>query len=50
MIKAHSIAMPSRPLSDPKFKPIQSAQYTVADLKRTWRKARLIQRMVKGAQ
>jgi len=49
MIKAHSIALPSRSLADPKFKPVQSAQYTVADLRRTWRRARLINRMVKGA-
>ena len=48
-IKSHSIALPSRSLADPKFKPVQSAQYTVADLRRTWRRARLINRMVKGA-
>lgn len=49
MIKAHSIALPSRSLSDPKFKPVHSTQYTAAALRRTWRKARLINRMVKGA-
>jgi hypothetical protein len=47
MIKAHSIAYPSRSTKDPKFRTVHSSKYTVADLKRTWRKARLIQRMVK---
>jgi hypothetical protein len=48
-IKAHSIALPSRESSDPKFRVVRSENYTVADLRRTWRRARLINRMVKGA-
>lgn len=47
-IKAHSIALPSRSLADPKFKPVPAAAYTAKHLRRTWRKARLINRMVKG--
>ena len=48
-IKSHSIALPSRSLADPKFKPVHSSQYTTEALRRTWRRARLINRMVKGA-
>lgn len=49
-IKAHSVAIPSRSLADPKFKPVSASKYTAKDLRRTWRKARLINRMVKGEQ
>jgi hypothetical protein len=50
MIKAHSTAIPSRSLADPKCKPVPAAQYTTAHLRRTWRKARLMQRMCKAVR
>jgi len=48
-IKCHSMATPSRGIDDPKRKNITAAQYTTKHLRRTWRKARLMQKMCKGA-
>jgi hypothetical protein len=44
-LKYLSKATPLRPCTDPKFKYINSAQ---TDVRRTWRKARLLMLLTKG--
>ena len=45
-LKYHSRAIPLRSCTDPKFKWVGAA---ATDVRRTWRKARLLIRLTKGA-
>lgn len=44
-LKYHSRALPTRLCTDPKFKYRNASQ---TDVRRTWRKARLLMRLTKG--